>query len=197
MLQYLKQKSFLHALDPRIKLALLILLNVALFATNMLGAISFLLVLIFAFYLLARISPIQGAGELGAVWLFVLLPLLFALLGGEALDAAIRATLRLVTVSMSAVLFIYTTRQRDIASALVFFKVPATLALMLTMAFRFVPVFQDEVQRVQAAQMARGYTRSWLVFPILVPVLHRAFARARALGMSMDARGFEPGRGII
>jgi len=191
MLQYLKRNSPLHFADARLKLIVLAAINIALFATIELTIVLSLFILVLLAYFAARVSPLQSVKELGPVWIFVVLPLVLVLLVGEPLLKGIVVSTRLVAVMLFAMLFIYTTKQREIARALVYFKVPATVALMLTMAFRFLPLIQKEVGRVRAAQMARGYERGWLVVPIIVPVLRRAFVRARHLGMSMDARGFD------
>jgi energy-coupling factor transport system permease protein len=191
MLRYDKKNTLLHRMDARLKLILLIAVNLALFASVDLMHVAVLSVVVLLAYAIARINPLRGMMDLGPAWVFAVLPLLLIFLFGEPVGKAVAIAVRIIFVLLSGVLFIYTTKQQEIARSLAYFKVPAAVALMLIMAFRFIPVLQQEVHRVRAAQMARGYERSWLVVPILVPVLHRIFARARWLGMSMDARGFD------
>src|SRR4030042_6371767 len=157
MLRYDKNDTVLHRMDARLKLVLLIVVDLALFASINDVYIGSLAIVVLLAYAIAHINPIRGMIDLGPAWIFALLPLLTIFLFGEPAGKAVAIAVRIIFVLLSGMLFIYTTRQQDIARALVYFKVPAAAALMLIIAFRFIPVMQQEVHRVRAAQMARGY----------------------------------------
>ena len=83
-------------------------------------------------------------------------------------------------------------------------KFPAhELAMMMTIALRFIPTLMEEVERIQKAQMARGadfesgniIARAKNMIPILVPLFVSAFRRADELAMAMEARCYHGGEG--
>jgi len=76
-------------------------------------------------------------------------------------------------------------------------------ALILVVAFRFVPMLGQELERLLKAQAARGgeFSRGWGVkrifqlFPLFVPLFLSALRRSEELAVAMDARGYAGGRG--
>ncbi len=84
------------------------------------------------------------------------------------------------------------------------FKVPVhELALMLSIALRFVPTLMDEASKIMNAQRARGVDfgegniiqQMKAVTPILVPLFVSSFNRADELANAMEARGYQGGEG--
>ena len=81
--------------------------------------------------------------------------------------------------------------------------VPAhELAMMVSIALRFIPVLAEEAERLQKAQMARGadftggpIRRARKLIPLLVPLFISAFSRADRLAIAMEARGYRGGEG--
>lgn len=79
----------------------------------------------------------------------------------------------------------------------------AELALMMTIALRFIPTLMEEAQRIRRAQEARGarfvggspLAQAQAVLPLLVPLFVAAFRRADELAVAMEARGYRGGRG--
>ena len=77
------------------------------------------------------------------------------------------------------------------------------LAMMMTIALRFIPTLMEEVDRIRKAQMARGadfesgnmIRRAKSMIPILVPLFVSAFRRADELSMAMEARCYHGGEG--
>lgn len=77
------------------------------------------------------------------------------------------------------------------------------LALIMSIALRFIPTLMDETNRIVAAQKARGadfetgglIKRAKAVVPILIPLLVSAFRRAEDLGDAMDARCYSGAKG--
>lgn len=82
--------------------------------------------------------------------------------------------------------------------------VPAhELAMMMTIALRFIPTLLDETEKIMKAQMARGadfqsgglMQRAKNLVPLLVPLFVSAFRRADELAIAMEARGYRGGQG--
>ncbi|CDI50783.1 cobalt transport protein cbiQ [Clostridium tetani 12124569] len=82
--------------------------------------------------------------------------------------------------------------------------VPAhELAMMMTIALRFIPTLMDETDKIMKAQMARGadfetgniVKRAKGLIPILVPLFISSFRRAEELAMAMEARCYKGGEG--
>jgi energy-coupling factor transport system permease protein len=77
------------------------------------------------------------------------------------------------------------------------------VALVLIVAFRFVPLLGQELERLLKAQAARGgeFSRGWGIkrirqtFPLFVPLFVAALRRAEELAVAMEARGYSGGRG--
>lgn len=87
---------------------------------------------------------------------------------------------------------------------LVKIKVPVyEIALMLSIALRFIPTLLDETQKIMNAQRARGvdfgtgsiWKRIKSIVPILIPLFISAFNRADELATAMEARGYRGGEG--
>jgi energy-coupling factor transport system permease protein len=82
--------------------------------------------------------------------------------------------------------------------------VPAhELAMMMTIALRFIPTLMDETDKIMKAQMARGadfesgnvLSRAKNLIPLLVPLFISSFRRADELAMAMEARCYRGGEG--
>jgi energy-coupling factor transport system permease protein len=81
--------------------------------------------------------------------------------------------------------------------------VPAhEIALMVSIAIRFIPIFIEETDRIQKAQASRGcrtdgpiWVRIRGVFPVLVPLFLSSFRKAGDLAFAMDARCYTGGEG--
>ncbi len=80
--------------------------------------------------------------------------------------------------------------------------VPAhELAMMMTIALRFIPTLLDETDKIMKAQMARGadfesgnlFNRAKAMIPLLVPLFISAFRRAEELALAMEARCYRGG----
>jgi energy-coupling factor transport system permease protein len=77
------------------------------------------------------------------------------------------------------------------------------LAMMMTIALRFIPTLLEETDKIMKAQMARGadfesgniMTRAKALIPLLVPLFISAFRRADELAMAMEARCYRGGEG--
>lgn len=219
--QYYPAKSFVHSLDPRTKLLFLIAYIVAIFiADTFYGMILCALVLAVT-VIVARVpfgSVLRSVK--GILFILIITSLLNLFFHGgehlltpenwvikiyrEAIVYTVFLLLRLFLLVMaSAVLTLTTTPVRltdgieSLLTPLKWIKFPVhELALIMSIALRFIPTLIDETNRIIAAQKARGadfesgniIKRIKAVVPILIPLLISAFRRAEELGDAMDAR---------
>ena len=89
-------------------------------------------------------------------------------------------------------------------SPLKVFRFPShELAMMMTIALRFIPTLLDEADKIMKAQMARGadfesgklFARAKAMVPLMVPLFVSAFRRADELAMAMESRCYHGGSG--
>ncbi|MGB4587950.1 MAG: energy-coupling factor transporter transmembrane component T [Clostridiaceae bacterium] len=227
--QYIPGDSFIHKLDPRTKIMISILFIVNLFLVkNFTGY-----VLVFAFIALmvavAKLSPkfiYKGIKPVFVLIIFTAFLNMFVTKGTEAtllvdvwifkiyregVYQALFMTFRLIFLIMGTSILTLTTSPIEltdgIESLLKPFKkigVPAhELAMMMSIALRFIPTLMDETDKIMKAQMARGadfespniIKKAKSLIPLLVPLFISSFRRAEELAMAMEARSYRGGEG--
>ncbi|WP_227133173.1 energy-coupling factor transporter transmembrane component T family protein [Halorubellus salinus] len=202
-MRYEPGESLLHALDPRSKLALQVAFAVAAFAHTTPRGLAALTLLALGVLAAARLSPVAVVSDLRVVLPFlVLAPLVEgARLGAPWFDVAAArfpalAAYRVLLVLLVSAAYVHTTRTRQSRAAvqwLVPGRVGQLLGMGVALVFRFVPVLLDDVRRSRAAMRARlGSERPLRDRMRLVATsgLNRAFARADALAVALQARCF-------
>ena len=225
--RYLQGDSFVHQLDPRTKFISTFVFIIIIFLVN-----NWLTYLILAFFtlvaLLASKIPMKffwnGVKPLLWVILFtVVLQMLFTT-GGDVyfewgfikvtsfgVINAIYIFLRFVLIIFISTLMTLTTPPLQIADAMESIMKPLgkigvpvhEIALMLSIALRFVPTLMDEAQKIMNAQRARGvdfgegnlFEQMKAIIPILIPLFVSSFNRAEDLATAMEARGYQVGTG--
>jgi energy-coupling factor transport system permease protein len=225
--KYVPGTSVLHRLDPRTKLLNLLLWMTAALASRGIPPVIAFCAFIVATAYLSRLPPTLLLRNLRSfLWLLLITALLHAAMTPgrlvwhvpwlevnvtqEGLQAAAIFTLRLAAVVTAASLLTLTTSPMELTDGLERllrplrrFGVPAhELAMMVSIALRFIPVLAEEAERLQKAQMARGadfgghpIARARKLVPLLVPLFLCAFARADRLAVAMEARGYRGGEG--
>lgn len=218
--QYYPVKSFAHRADPRIKLLALIAYIVALFLANNFYSLALGLVVLIIAIIASRV-PIGSV--LRSVKAIIFLLIFTAVLnlffhGGERLLAewwiikiyvegiifTVFFVLRLFLLVMGSALLTLTTTPVELTDGIESLLTPLKwirfpvheLALIMSIALRFIPTLIDETNRIISAQKARGadfesgniFKRIKAIVPILIPLLISAFRRAEELGDAMDAR---------
>lgn len=218
--QYYPAQSFVHKLDPRLKLVFLIAYIVALFLAETFYGLALCAVLLTVIIICSRVpfgSVLRSVK--GIVFLLVFTSVLNLFFhGGEHLLVswgiiniylegvlfAVFLMFRLIFLVLGSAVLTLTTTPVNLTDgvesllkplALIKFPVHA-LALMMSIALRFIPSLMDETNRIIAAQKARGAdfetgniaNRVKAVVPILIPLLISAFRRADELGDAMEAR---------
>ena len=225
--QYYPADSLVHRLDPRTKILLLVALIVAIFlARNLLAFVPVIAFLCLA----ARLSKtpfsllLKGLKPLRLILILTFLlnlfflsgetPLLnlgFAVITKEALITAVHYALRLVLLVLGSSLLTLTTAPMTLTdglerlmSGLRALHFPAhEMAMMMTIALRFIPTLLEEADKIMKAQTARGadfesgnlIARAKAMVPLLVPLFVSAFRRAGELAMAMEARCYRGGEG--
>ena len=225
--QYYPLQSPVHALDPRVKILLLIAYITAVFLVpDLTGFILITLYLAVACKLskLPFRLLIKGLKPLRMILIFTfilnlfftggetaLLNLGFATLTREGLLNAIRYSLRLIFLVLGSSLLTLTTAPvtltdglERLLSPLKVIHFPAhEMAMMMTIALRFIPTLLEEADKIMKAQSARGadfesgklFDRARAMVPLLVPLFVSAFRRAGDLAMAMEARCYHGGEG--
>jgi energy-coupling factor transport system permease protein len=228
--QYLPGRTVVHRLDPAVKLlaATVLILTIA-FLGRYVSNVLALAVSVGALALAGIPLGYALSGLRPAVWIIVallLLELLFSPLKGTVLwhDGYLHLTtysLRLTTTSLLRLVdfvllisaFTLTTRLNDVTRALErltqplqVLKVPTReLALILTIALRFVPTFALEMERLMKAQASRGggltkapkwnpVAQARARLPLILPLFLIALRRAEDLVVAMESRGYVPHR---
>ena len=209
--RYIPGKSVLHGLDPRVKLAGLLVYAVCVFLCS--GYVSAAVcLLVLAVLVLASGVPVKymfrGLAPLAAALAVITLLRIFVFRSG--VWRAFLAVIRMVELIAASNLVALTTRPSAIADALEkglswmeVLRVPVhDLVTIISIAFRFIPILSDEARRIMEAQKARGAGfrakglsgRAGSVLPVLVPLFASAFRKAGELGTAMDCRLYGTGK---
>ena len=225
--QYIPGKSVIHRLDPRLKLVLTIAYIAVLFAAK--GPASYALVfgslvllialsdiglrfvfrsirpLLFIILFTAVLNMFYVPGEaVWSWWIFTITK--------EGIRTAIYMALRIaMLISGTFVLLNYTTQPimltdgiEQLLGPLKKIHVPVhELAMMMTIALRFIPTLIEETDKIMSAQKARGadfetgniVRRAKALVPILVPLFVSAFRRADDLAVAMECRCYRGSEG--
>ena len=225
--RYLQGDSFIHRLDPRTKfLATFLFIIIVFLANNWLT--YFILAIFTMIALLASKIPMSffwnGVKPLLWVILFTVVLQMVFTTGGDiyvewafikitsyGVINAIFIFLRFMFIIFISTLMTLTTPPLQIADAMESIMKPLgkigvpvhEIALMLSIALRFVPTLMDEAQKIMNAQRARGvdfgegnlFEQMKAIIPILIPLFVSSFNRAEDLATAMEARGYQGGTG--
>lgn len=227
--QYLPRESAVHHLDPRTKIASATALTVVIFVINDFTGSALFGVFMVALFLVAQIPlGYVGRGLRPVLFLLLLTFVLNLFFSGiregtplirlgpvvltmEALARAFFIALRLVLLVVTTSLFTFTTSPMALTDGMERLLRPFRrigvpgheLAMMMSIALRFIPTLLEETERIMKAQMARGaefqrgnlLRRARALLPILVPLFLSAFRRADELALAMEARAYRGGEG--
>ncbi|MBE7057336.1 MAG: energy-coupling factor transporter transmembrane protein EcfT [Ruminococcaceae bacterium] len=225
--QYIPGNSILHKSDPRTKLVMTVLYMVAvMFIDTFLGygvATLFLiisviasripvkmvlkslkpLVFIVAFTVLLNIFFQKGETLLLSVWIIEIYL--------EGILFAVKMAIRIIILVAGASLLTFTTSSISLTdglerlmSPLAVIRFPAhDIAMMMSIALRFIPTFTEETDRIMKAQSSRGAefdTGSFMqkiksFIPVIIPLIISAFRRAEDLAVAMESRCYRGGKG--
>ncbi len=225
--QYFPGNSLLHRLDPRMKLGLTLLFMVAVFLPrNWWGlalVAAFLLLVVglsrlplrliwrsvkpilflVAFTSVLNIFYVTGGTEL-LHWGFIRVTT-------QGIVTAVFISARIVCLIIGSSLLTYTTTPTALTDAIEALLSPLKvirvnaheLAMMMTIALRFIPTLMEETHKIMAAQKARGadmesgnlLQRVRALVPVIIPLFVSSFRRAYDLAMAMECRCYRGGEG--
>ena len=225
--QFFPGDTFIHRLDPRTKLIAVILYIVALF--NAKGVVTYAMVMavLVLCILVSRVpfrSLTRGLKPIYIIVAFTAIMNLFFTSGTplgtgwllshitqEGLRSAIYMILRIVMLIMGTFLLTYTTSPISLTDGLESLLSPLKklrlpiheLAMMMSIALRFIPTLIEETDKIMSAQRARGadfesgnlMQRAKAMIPLLVPLFISAFRRADELAVAMECRCYHGGEG--
>ena len=224
--QYYPTGSVIHRMDPRVKLFGTLVFLISVFAYK--GIVGFAIVTLFLAALIgiSQVPFRYMIKGLRAIMILMLITALFNLFltPGEVLVqvwklkitregalAAIRMAIRLTYLILGTSLMTLTTTPNQLTDGLekalrplAKIHVPVhEIAMMMSIALRFIPILVEETDKIMKAQMARGASfdegniikKAKSLIPLLVPLFVSAFRRANDLAMAMEARCYNGGDG--
>lgn len=224
--QFFPGNSIVHRLDPRTKLVLTLIYIVALFTANGYFSYGLMAAVLIVCVLLSKISLktiLRSIKPLIIIIMFTFfLNMLFTpgtpifklwiiTITLEGVTMACKMIIRLVMLIIGTFLLTYTTSPialtdglEQLMNPLKKIRVPVhELAMMMSIALRFIPTLIEETDKIMSAQKARGadfesgnlIRRAKAMLPILVPLFISAFRRADELAIAMESRCYHGGEG--
>ncbi len=224
--QYYPADSVIHKLDPRVKLAGTLVFIVSLFAFASVEA-YLLATLVLAAVIRASKVPLKFMLKgLKAIFILLLFTVAFNLfltrgtpifhfwiftVTREGVKTAVFMAIRLVYLIIGSSVMTLTTTPNNLTDGLEKALAPLRrirvpvheIAMIMSIALRFIPILLEETDKIMKAQTARGadfesgnlIQRVRNMIPLLVPLFVSAFRRANDLAMAMEARGYHGGEG--
>lgn len=223
--QYYPGESWVHRLDPRIKIIVTLAYIVALFVVTDFWGLLIAVAVLAIVIAVSRVPlkfMLKGLKPIFLIILFTFVLNMFMIPGKviahiwvltiteEGLNTAFFMASRLILLIIGSSLLTLTTKPISLTdgieallSPLKRIGVPAhELAMMMTIALRFIPTLLEETDKIMKAQQARGadfesgniIRRAKSLIPLLVPLFISAFRIAQDLAMAMEARCYRGGQ---
>ncbi len=218
---YVARDGVLQRIDPRIKIVALFAVSIGIFTISTWWAMGvYALVLTVVVVLSGMRLRTLGMG-LVPVTMIVVVMVLFNSFGvgegieplvgpvgfrSEGFEMSVFFAIRIALLVITSLVLTTTTSVTELTDALSAFLEPLRrfgvpvddIAMMVSVALRFIPLIYGEVMSVRDAQRARGasfsrgsvFTRLKAWIPVLIPVFVKVFLRSDRLGRAMDARGY-------
>lgn len=224
--QYYQTESVIHRMDPRVKLGGTLLYIFSLFFfKNFVGYVvaALFLALIIKLSKVPFKFMVKGMKTILFLLMITVVFNLFLTPGTplitiwkltitiEGLKMALTMAIRLTMLIIGSSVMTLTTTPNNLTDGmekmmrpLRIFKVPVhEVAMMMSIALRFIPILLEETDKIMKAQIARGadfesgnlIKRAKAMVPLLVPLFISAFRRANDLAMAMEARCYRGGEG--
>ena len=225
--QYYPAESRIHRLDPRVKIVCTLIFLVSLFIQNSL--LGYVIATLFLGTVI-RLSKVplkfilKGLKPTVILLLFTVVMNLFLTRDGETLihfwiftvttgglRTSVLMAVRLMYLVAGSSIMTFTTSPNGLTDGMERLLHPLNkinvpvheVAMMMSIALRFIPILLEETDKIMKAQIARGadfesgniIQRAKSMIPILVPLFVSAFRRANDLAMAMEARCYHGGEG--
>jgi len=224
--QYIYKDSLIHKLDPRVKIITTIIIIITIFFIK--NCFGFFIIFFYLLIniILSKIHPkfvIKGIKPLLFIIIFTLIIHLFTTPGEivytiwilkvtkegilKGLFISVRLFLLIIATSwltLTTSPIALTDGIEKLLSIFKWAKIPAhEIAMMMTIALRFIPTLMEETEKIIKAQMARGadfesgniIRRIKNMLPIIIPLFINSFHRADELAIAMEARCYKGGEG--
>jgi len=224
--QYFPGDSFLHRMDARVKILLLLILLIEVFAFTSAPVYLVMTVITFLMIMISKVPMRMVLRSLKPLWWIILFTFVLHLFSHpgkeiyriwqfvitqEGVEQGALISVRLMLLIVLSTLLTFTTSPLKLTDALESLLSPFKrlglpaheLAMMMTIALRFIPTLISETDKIMKAQQSRGadfvtgsiMSRLKNMVPILVPLFLSAFRRADDLALAMEARCYRGGEG--
>lgn len=225
--QYYPANSVLHKLDPRVKLVTTMIFVISLFVAK--GAIGYVIATVFlaSIIKLSKVPFSFMTKGLKAIIMLLMITVVFNLflidgdvvlwrfgflrITDRGVKTAVFMAIRLIYLIIGSSVMTLTTTPNDLTDGLEKLLGPLKkihvpvheIAMMMSIALRFIPILLEETDKIMKAQTARCadfetggiIQKAKNMVPLLVPLFISAFRRANDLAMAMEARGYHGGEG--
>ena len=224
--QYYQTDSLLHRLDPRVKLVGTFVYLISLFVVDSFAGYLAAALFLAAMIMLSNVPFRYIVRGMKTIVFLLLITVVFNLfltpgeviwqagifkITREGLTFAIKMAVRLSLLILGSSIMTLTTTPTQLTDALESLLRPLKkvhvpvheIAMMMSIALRFIPILMEETDKIMKAQIARGAdfeSRNIIkkiksMVPLLVPLFISAFRRANDLAMAMEARCYRGGEG--
>ncbi len=224
--QYYNSDSLIHRLDPRLKIIAVILFIAELFVAGSFIGFALCAAALSAVILLSRVPLafiLRGLKPILLIIIFTFCLNIFMVDGRvlwkwgflqiteEGIYTAVFMAVRLILLIIGSSLLTFTTKPIALTDGIERMISPLNrvgvptheIAMMMSIALRFIPTLLEETDKIIKAQQARGadfesgniFRRAKALIPILVPLFISAFRIAQDLAMAMEARCYRGGKG--
>ena len=224
--QYYQTDSVIHRLDPRVKLVATLVFIVSLFLVNNILGYVIAALFLFSMIKLSHVPFKFIVKGMKAIVFLLMITVVFNLfltpgeavfsiwklsISREGIILAAKMAVRLTFLILGSSIITLTTTPNNLTDGmekglkpLRLFKVPVhEVAMMMSIALRFIPILIEETDKIMKAQTARGANfdeggliqKAKSMVPLLVPLFISAFRRANDLALAMEARCYHGGEG--
>lgn len=224
--QYYRADSIIHKLDARLKLIATFIFMISLFCFQRMIGYAVAALFLFSVIKLSKIPLAYMVKGLKTIIVLMMITVVFQLfftqgtiiwkmgilaITKEGVRGAIFISFRLIFLILGSSIMTYTTMPNQLTDAievvlkpLKYIKVPVhDIAMMMSIALRFIPILVEETDKIMKAQLARGadfesgniLKRAKSMLPIFVPLFISAFKRADDLAIAMEARCYRGSKG--
>lgn len=224
--QYYPVNSIIHRLDPRVKLFGTLVFLVSLFINQTISGYIIATIFLCIAIKVSQVPVKYMIKGLKGIVVIMMISVLFTVfftdgevlfrfwifkLTDEGIIKGIKISIRLIYLVIGSSVMTLTTSPTDISDGLEksfnplkYIKVPIhEIAMMISIALRFIPILMEETDKIMKAQMARGadfetggiIKRAGAMVPLMVPLLVSAVKRALDLATAMEARCYQGGEG--
>ena len=225
--QYFPGSSVIHRMDARVKILLTAVFIVMLFMADHLAGLGIGIIFTVLIFLISKIPGkmmLKSLKPIVPIIIFTAILNLFFIRTGDSyfawkfikitddgVNTAVFMVVRILCLIAGTSLLTYTTSPIDLTDAierllspLKKIKVPVhELAMMMTIALRFIPTLIEETDKIMSAQKARGANmedgsliqKAKALIPVLIPLFVASFRHAEELALAMECRCYHGGEG--